>query len=429
MGFKDWFKRNKDPTYFDQTSNINAIGVARVNDIKKLIKQIETKATKEYVDQNDAKTLNDSKVYTDQQIATIHPAPDLSVYARKDQANTFSENQTINGFLINNGLYKEGSDQQLAYIKNQGEKNIDILFEQQNAGFRNFCNLNIKHKYSNTNATTLFQIQTKNTNEGIFLACENNKFNFVSPTTITNVNTPTNDDHAANKQYVDNAIANIPPVDLSNVAKKNETNQFTAEQDMTLVRIGQGQLLSVTGENHSLVNKQYADSYLWKDNIFSGNNTFRYLPKGLAEDGKVLLPKTGGDFATKAYVDSQQSNIPPACFEYTSQVSIRYNKRDVTNSLWYYVANPTTIQLNNVPNSFRGKRVFAIIELHDINTPSGWKVLKQFCGMNWFDVPANGNITVNLEQFDFIFHWDLKPGGTGDVNITSQFHIGLVRIN
>lgn len=412
MGFKDWFKRNKDPTYFDQTSNINAIGVARVNDIKKLIKQIETKATKEYVDQNDAKTLNDSKVYTDQQIATIHPAPDLSVYARKDQANTFSENQTINGFLINNGLYKEGSDQQLAYIKNQGEKNIDILFEQQNAGFRNFCNLNIKHKYSNTNATTLFQIQTKNTNEGIFLACENNKFNFVSPTTITNVNTPTNDDHAANKQYVDNAIANIPTppaIDLTQYAKKAEDNNFVNQ--------------SIKDNTPYLSFRHFADGsrygYIGNETI-NNQNVVVNAEKAdleLKATGRVIcnkVPTNDSDIANKAYVDSRVTKLSSVTLDDNATISTRIRKGNVGSLYFYDVDFSTSL---NMGTNWANKDV--IVTATVIRIFSGGKDKSTECTVTRdykFRTNSSGRLTINTSFYSILSGVDLYVGGSGYYN-------------
>lgn len=130
--------------------------------------------------------------------------------AKKNEANTFTQSQTINGHIqTNNGLRSDNANPTLTTIVNQGEKNLNILFEQPNAGFRNFChiNFNVKEGSSGTPATILKLSSKGGNDKGLFITTEENKLKFENPTTISNglVPTPTMDNGIANKTYVDNA--------------------------------------------------------------------------------------------------------------------------------------------------------------------------------------------------------------------------------
>lgn len=130
-----------------------------------------------------------------------------NITAKTNLANVFTTHQTINGYVKEStGFYKDGQSQPIATMKHQSQKDFFINFIQDTQGFRNYCNFNIRHRYGNqTDAqyTNLFQIQFRDTGTGAFITCENNKLTFGNATTIDGIATPTANNHAANKQYVD----------------------------------------------------------------------------------------------------------------------------------------------------------------------------------------------------------------------------------
>lgn len=305
----------------------------------------------------------------------IPQLPDLRNYAVKNADNNFTTSQTIQGHLNSNGLYKVGARQNIVQIKNQGAKEASIVFEQNNAGFRNYSYFNIMHKYSNTNEVKLFSLYTKNTNEGIFMLCENNKLTFENDTTIDNIATPTTDKQAATKKYVDDKVASIPTppqVDLSNVAMKNQPNQFTAQQDMTLIRVGQGELLNVTGLPNSLVNKQYVDS-------------------------KTSLSKIYRKYFGSGSVNINKYDGPSGWYRY---------------SWWTYITN----------RDFANKDVLVFTKTQSLgsgdnrtstNSNNSWNTDNTYL----FTADANGRVQVSGDCFSTV---DLKYGGTG--NFTGNFN-------
>lgn len=163
--------------------------------------------------------------------------PDHSNFAVKNGRNNFTVSQVINGHLESLGLYKLGASQNILQIKNQNAKDANILFEQNNVGYRNHCYFNLMHKFSNKNEVKLFSISTRQENAGIYFLCESNKLTFENDTTIDNVAEPTTDKQAATKKYVDDAIANIniqtppPAVDLTPI--NNEIDLLKTKTDVT----------------------------------------------------------------------------------------------------------------------------------------------------------------------------------------------------
>lgn len=109
-----------------------------------------------------------------------------NIAAKTNIENNFTTNQTINGYIKNsNGFYKEANLLTALTIKNQREKSIDNWFIQDSVGFRNYCNVNFKHKFGNqadSAGILLFQMSFHNANEGVFLLCENNKMEFINKT-------------------------------------------------------------------------------------------------------------------------------------------------------------------------------------------------------------------------------------------------------
>ncbi len=155
-----------------------------------------------------------NKGYVD--TAIRNNTPSLSGVVQTTGNQTISGTKTFNSSIeLGNNTYltKTTNDTLLlATIINQGQKYVDILFQQPTNGFRNYCNINLKVKNgSNGTPTTVFSLQTRDTNAGVYATCEGDKFSFTNPTKVSNVATPTNDDDAANKGYVDSrAGATLP---------------------------------------------------------------------------------------------------------------------------------------------------------------------------------------------------------------------------
>lgn len=158
---------------------------AKINDIKNQIAQLQT-------------TINALQT----QLTTLN-----------NEAVKLSGNQSIDGIktfnsslqLANNTYLAKGGERlPLATLVAQGQKAIDILFVQPTTGYRNYCHINLKVKNGNdANAMTVFTLQTRDTNAGVYATCEGNKFLFLNPTLVGGIQTPIGNNDAANKSYVD----------------------------------------------------------------------------------------------------------------------------------------------------------------------------------------------------------------------------------
>lgn len=136
-------------------------------------------------------------------------------------------NTKANADDLNNYLLKQNTSDTTVVIETQGQAYFNFNKIQPTAGFRNYTGikLNVKHG-STAPLEEAFKIYVKNSNDGVFMTCENDKLSFDNATTINNIANPTNANEAANKDYVDNAIRGIPSVDLSGYYNKGETNQL-----------------------------------------------------------------------------------------------------------------------------------------------------------------------------------------------------------
>lgn len=304
----------------------------------------------------------------------IPQLPDLRNYAVKNADNNFTTSQTIQGHLNSNGLYKVGARQNIVQIKNQGAKEASIVFEQNNAGFRNYSYFNIMHKYSNTNEVKLFSLYTKNTNEGIFMLCENNKLTFENDTTIDNIATPTTDKQAATKKYVDDKVASIPTppqVDLSNVVKTNESANLAAQ-------------LYFFGNDNGVVG-------------FAGRAQY---------SNASYVPSEGNEFAPKSYVDSRTSTIPVGKRTWGSTVTV--TKTDFANGIFKYTAS--------VGISGWGNGTYCVLVQRDLAITSNANsqqanIRNSFTQTDALIVVVNNN-TPQIE-IELLSTRDLKPGSTG----------------
>lgn len=103
----------------------------------------------------------------------------------------------------------------VAHINAQAQKFLKFDFEQTSGGFQNYGWIQMNAKYSTNAWSEIFSIGFKNqnseANQGVWMNCSHNKFSFGSPTKVSNVATPSNNNDAANKEYVDSrAGATLP---------------------------------------------------------------------------------------------------------------------------------------------------------------------------------------------------------------------------
>lgn len=327
----------------------------------------------------------------------IPDLPDLSKYAVKNADNNFTTSQTIQGHLNSLGLYKNGSSQNIVQVKNQSEKHANVLFEQPKTGYRNHCFFNITHKYSNSADVRLFSIITKNTGEGTFLFCENNKLTFENDTTIDNIATPTTDKQAATKKYVDDKVASIPSVDLSNVVKTNESANL------------EGQLYFF-GNEQGVVG-------------FAGKAQY---------SNESYEPTENNEFANKGYVDSEinrnlniRNNFSPYIYK-IENISLRPFKKDLGDSLYLYLLHPNNRVLLSLGVQYQQKQIFykvtaLTLQRDDLCVGT---VVSQGDAV----VAPGGTLTVGFNgETSAISTFDLHPGAVGyfDANVKVLVEIFL----
>lgn len=102
----------------------------------------------------------------------------------------------------------------VAHINAQTQKFMKFDFEQTAGGFQNYSWLQMNAKFLNSAWQEIFSIGFKNqdveANRGVWMNCSNNRFSFGHPTKVSNVATPTNNNDAANKEYVDSRTTTLP---------------------------------------------------------------------------------------------------------------------------------------------------------------------------------------------------------------------------
>lgn len=380
--FKKWFSKQSPPVSVptpNKIGNLNGLYVPSNKDIKSLGNKVN--AIQQALDSLPPPVdLND--YYTKSEI-------DNKPYAVKNADNNFSTSQTIRGHLNSNGLYKNGSSQNIVQIKNQTAKNANVLFEQPNAGYRNHCSFNINHKYSNTPETTLFSIITKNTSQGVFFQCENNQLSFENDTIIDNVATPTSDKQVANKKYVDNAVANSGGgVDLSNVVKTNESANmegalyFFGNPNGVVGFAGKAQYSNASyepGEDNELTPKSYVD-------------------KKVSEINRLL-----GDGSWK-----RKKN-------HTDTINTTVDKKDIVSGLYGYKIGHAAINYTvSIGGEFGGDTVYYRLTILDANSRVTFGTVIYY-GSAVVDAEGLIRVSSNNKTIWTISDIDLKPGTSGSI--------------
>ena len=164
-----------------------------VNEVNRLSTEVSNKVDTSYLTSN---------YYDRTYINNNYP---INQIVKKNENNTFTQAQTIsnsNALLINNNAI-------LSQIRAQGEKKV-VLYKaiQPTSGFRNYAVMTMEVQNGNT-VNEVLKIQSRDTNQGIFIKCEANKLNFIENTSIGGINNPVGNNDAANKIYVDTADTNL----------------------------------------------------------------------------------------------------------------------------------------------------------------------------------------------------------------------------
>lgn len=214
-----------------------------------------------------------------------------NIAAKTNIDNTFTTHQTIQGYVKNSaGLYKDGTTQNIVSIKNQSSKEANIIFIQDSTGFRNYCNFHIKHRYGNqtdAQAISLFSIETRNTDVGIFIGAESNKISFKNETTLDNVKTPTGNLQAANKAYVDSKVPEWTILKNQTLNFKTTNLQWNAPDAFNEPGIYEFRIEITNGNFNYIVNaelpiadvtKTYTNGLNFYEYQVSTTNTIQALP-------------------------------------------------------------------------------------------------------------------------------------------------------
>lgn len=212
-----WFKKLKN-VELDSTSNLNGLYSARIADLKKLQKRIET--------------LNNQLTELNNKVDALPPIPDHSMYARKDQTNTFTQRQTFNrGMYVNN--------QKIEGIGNpteNGDATHKLYVDSADSQTRNSAT-----RYTNTKADEVKQYaDTKDSQVKVEMS-----------------------------QLMDTKISQM---DTSNFAKLDQQNNFAksmrVKQGINVdgylladtTEFGSGTIQNVPNNAKSIVNKEYVDN-------------------------------------------------------------------------------------------------------------------------------------------------------------------------
>lgn len=181
MKLFNWFKKKVNLVSTPPTTNINGIYSARLEDLDTI--------------RNSLGSLQTQLQELSNRLDSLPPIPDHSQFARKDQENVFLAQQEIKTtapYLS----FKKQNNQRKGYIGTASSSSNDIELRAETNSLNMIANHNISLQAgSNYNITV-------------------NK-------------DPTTNESVANKRYVDTQIANIPSVNLDNVAKLNGENTFT----------------------------------------------------------------------------------------------------------------------------------------------------------------------------------------------------------
>lgn len=207
----------------------------------------------------------------------------------------------------------------VAHINAQPQKFMKFDFEQTTGGFQNFGWLQMNTKYLNNPWKEIFSIGFKNqdntNNQGVWMNCSNNKFSFGNPTKVSNVATPTNDNDAANKQYVDNAINNVQggtsvgtSIKLGNYVFETERKNIQGNYVQTLYSPKSGYSISnlEIGKLYQVVAFYKQGTYARGVAFYEGTNNMSLY---LSQDDTVVLFSNYNNQKFQIYASKPVQNL------------------------------------------------------------------------------------------------------------------------
>lgn len=201
------FRTNKTD---DNPLGIANVGITTDDNGNQLI--LATQNGTPYQPQDDNSLI--TKAYVDNIINNV----DLSNVLLKNETNIIAIDKLLTTTNQNNTIFES---------INNSEKKMYFDFIQQKGGYRNWNHLIFRSKLGSNDYENILDVYSKDVGGGLWLNVGNNKINFDSETLIGGVATPVGNNDVANKQYVDSKVSQIAQVDLNNVPKLNERNEFT----------------------------------------------------------------------------------------------------------------------------------------------------------------------------------------------------------
>ena len=187
------------------------------------------------------------------------------------------------------------------YMKISGETAMDGDLDMDNNSIENVANFTADFVVTNSKLTTRSQLILGNESNGngtvsIYVndpdGKVNNKITFYgdnkeNPVVLDNIAEPTSGLQAANKDYVDTAIANVAagePIDLSGYVKKsgdNMTGELTVGQgDGNGVQLGKSGYINATYGDNTKATVLSAESTYSPPRVIFGNNNFELRMRG-----------------------------------------------------------------------------------------------------------------------------------------------------
>ena len=166
------------------------------------------------------------------------------------------------------------------------------------------------------------------------------------------VPTPTQNDHAANKQYVDNAIQNIAPgsggsIDTSNFATLNTNQTISGQKTFTNRIFANGGITNLPNPTNTqeAANKQYVDNKTSLYTMFSSNTIYNNLQKITTR----LFDNSAVDYNKPLTVSFTRTNTSGTDYgSYTFQIQYGIGENNfVVGSNLYYDRSKTYGQLGD----------------------------------------------------------------------------------
>ena len=168
------------------------------------------------------------------------------------------------------------------------------------------------------------------------LEADNATFN-----TSVSVPTPTQNDHAANKQYVDNAIQNINPgsggsIDTSNFATLNTNQTISGQKTFTNRIFANGGITNLPNPTNTqeAANKQYVDNKTSLYTMFSSNTIYNNLQKITTR----LFDNSAVDYnkpLTVSFTRTNNSGTDYGSYIFQIQYGVGENNFVVGSNLYY----------------------------------------------------------------------------------------------